>query len=382
MKQQRKRLVIVNQDVGYLFVDLANAALQQYDEVVLMSGSIVELGSHLDKRIQVCSMLRYRRNSVFSRFASWVLGAAQIALLLITRYRRYDVLASSNPPLNSLLPLVVGNRIGLYVLDLYPEALNETGMVRKNSLLVKLWRKLNACAYRRFDFIWTLTPSMRRVLKQNYAINAGFVPAWAGQMHRHKDSAVITKLGLTDRWMVLYSGNLGREHDVEVLLECASALQSQRKIAFVIAGEGWKKDLIVQRAAKEKLDNVMVLPKLPAGEFSALLAHAKIGVVTQSLRTAGVCIPSKTFNLLSTGLPVLGIGNPESDFGQLINAGGSGKVFNPDRVNEIIQFILSCASDESVRQAFRQRAIESAEAFTPRNAQRLVDELAGETSHA
>ena len=382
MKPFRKKLVIVNQDVGYLFIDLANAALGHYDQVVLISGSIVELGSGLDDRVETQSMIRYRRHSVVSRFFSWILGTLHVAWLLSTRYRRHDVLAASNPPLNSLLPLIIRNRIGLYVLDLYPEALYQTGMLAKKSPVVRSWSRLNKWAYRRLDTIWALTPSMRSMIERHYGVEVGFAPAWASQMQDKPDRTVVEKLGLAGRWVVLYSGNLGREHDVEVLLECASKLRAHDQILFVIAGEGWKKKVLAERADLEALANVMLLPKMPSGEFASLLSEAKVGVVTQSLRTADVCIPSKTFNLLSVGVPILGIGNPDSDFGDLINTSGSGRVFKPDQVDEICQFILSCWDDEEFLHGLQCRARLSAGSFTSKNAMRLVEEFVGEVSNA
>src|SRR6056297_1867509 len=112
MNAKDNKLVIVNQDVGYLFVDLANVALKHYDEVVLLSGSVVELGSRLDERVKIHPMVRYRRKSVLSRFTSWLLGFLQVAWLLRTRFHGYEVVVASNPPLNTLLPLLVRNKIG------------------------------------------------------------------------------------------------------------------------------------------------------------------------------------------------------------------------------------------------------------------------------
>ena len=104
-------------------------------------------------------------------------------------------------------------------------------------------------------------------------------------------------------------------------------------------------------------------------------------MVTQSLRTADVCIPSKTFNLLASGLPILGIGKPDSDFGALIDGTGSGQVFRPDKVDEMSRFVSSCWENETVWQNYRQRARTAAESFTRSNAEQLVDQFAMEDSH-
>lgn len=374
MNLQKKKLVIVNQDVGYLFIDLANRALEQYDDVVLVSGSVIELGTSLDPRVKVVRVTRYRRSSMLARLVTWVIGVLQILVLLSTRFRRHDVILSSNPPLNSLLSLLVGNKMGLFVLDLYPEALHKTGMVSERSIIVRLWGRLNASAYRRFRVIWALTPSMKTAIEE-YGVHVTHAPAWASDFANDLDPDFLEQERLKDAWIVLYSGNLGREHELECLLDCAAGLADHDSLLFVIAGEGWKKKTLQERIAVEGLKNVRLLSKLPAPAFTSLLRHSRIGVVTQSARTADICIPSKTFNLLASGLPILGIGQPDSDFGILINGSASGRVFLPEQTSEMIQFISACWNDDSAMQQLRQNSQETAHTFTKQNAAVMIDQF-------
>lgn len=376
MGKNNRKVVVLNQDVGYLFIDIANAAQGRYAEVVLLSGSVVELGSQLDSGVQRHSTVRYRRTSFLARLFTLVGGFIHIVWLLRTRFRNHEVLAASNPPFNTLLPLFVRNRTGLYVLDLYPEALYETGWVSRRNPVVRLWSRLNAAAYRRFAGVWALTPSMRTTMKKIYGWDVGFVPGWASRISSNADYNFLERQGLSDKWVVLYSGNLGREHDLEVLLDCAVKLISEEDIVFVIAGEGWKRKALLDRVEKENLRNVRILAKLPGPEFSALLLHARMGVVTQTMRAARINIPSKTFNILAAGVPVLGIGEPDSDFGRLVNESGAGRVFGPSQVEEICSFVLSCRDDETVWSEFQERARLKAESFTAGNAVRLVEEFA------
>jgi len=371
----RNKLVILNQDVGYLFVDLANAALDHYDEVVLLTGSVVELGSQLDGRVVVRKIFRYQRRSVYSRLKSWLLGFFQVLWLLATRYRQHDVLVATNPPLNGLLPMLVSNRMGLYVLDLYPEALHTTGLVSPKNAIFRVWGWLNRLSYRRFSAIWVLTPSMRESVEKHYQVSVRLGPAWAAEVIANSDEDFLDNEKLSGRWIVLYSGNMGREHDVEVLLDCAAKLRDCEGLTFVIAGEGWKKEMIEDRISVENLSNVRLLPKLPAGQFSALLMAAKVGVVTQSSRTADVCIPSKTFNLLSYGLPIMGIGEPDSDFGRLVENNGAGRVFKKQQAAEIAEFLRLNWQDDAELSGLRNHAADTAKSFTKANADRLVEEF-------
>lgn len=368
MKVIGNRLVIVNQDVGYLFVDLANAGLRQYDEVTLITGSVVELGSRLDERVKVRPMVRYRRRSVVSRLISWLIGFVQLVWMLRWHYRADEILVSSNPPLNTLLSLLLPNKVGLYVLDLYPEALHKTGMLSVRNPIVRVWARLNRLAYGRFSSVWALTPSMKTVVEQQYNVKVRFAPAWASELVDDVDRSFLDRERVADSWVVLYSGNLGREHEIECLLDCAARLSDCSGLLFVIAGDGWSRARLRDRIIREHLSNVRLMGKLPGTEFSTLLSHARIGVVSQSLRTADVCIPSKTFNLLASGLPILGIGKIDSDFGHLIGSTGSGKVFFPNQIGDMSSFVRSCWQDEEIRRGFELRSLRAADAFKRSNA--------------
>ena len=203
-----------------------------------------------------------------------------------------------------------------------------------------------------------------------------FAPGWASGLGSLDESKASILVESSDEWIVLYSGNLGREHDVETILDCATKLVDREEIVFVIAGEGWKKKHLAERVTSERLKNVRLLPKLPASEFRVLLSQARLGVVTQSLRTVEVCIPSKTFNLLAAGVPVLGIGKPGSDFGSLIHEAGAGRVFQPEQVDEICRFLLACKADENSFAHMKKSAIKLADRFTPANAERLLSQFA------
>lgn len=368
-----KQLVIVNQDTGYLFVDVANAALEEYDEVTLLAGSVVELGTKLNSAITVRKIPRYRRTSIRSRLLSWIIGFTVIFFLIYFRHRKSDLLLSSNPPLNLLLPLLMPRRrFFFYALDLYPEALHKTGIVSPNNIIVKAWGRLNAKAYKNCSHIWALTPSMQALITDTYDVPASHASAWSCSLSTEADFSILLDHGLVDSWIVLYSGNLGKEHELNILLDSAAELLSLQGLTFVIAGEGWQKQSLLKRVSADGLSNVQLLPKLCANKYMGLLKSAKLAVVSQSLRTSDICIPSKTFNILAAGVPVLGIGAPSSDFGKMINDLQSGHVFSPKDKKEMISFLLNCFHDDKLIQRLRKNAERAGKDYDKDNARKLL----------
>src|SRR5436309_2699597 len=102
-----KKIVLINQSAGYLFIDIANTFNKSYDEVVLMAGDIMPMNEPLNKKIRVQKIFSYNRSSTIKRIISWVISLLNIWWLLLFKYRKFDLFVSSNPPTAStMLPLL------------------------------------------------------------------------------------------------------------------------------------------------------------------------------------------------------------------------------------------------------------------------------------
>ena len=375
-------MVIVNQWAGYLFVDLANEALEYYDDVFFLTGRVNEMNTLLADSISVDRLPQYRRDSLASRLTSWIGGFFSIIVKLRRKYADCDVLLSTNPPLATWVPLFVRNSASLYVLDLYPEALQMTGMLGERNLIYRAWRKLNARAYRNFEQIFVLTDGMKAAIERYGVTGVQVLPPWSaaivGQSSKDPDSAhFLGELGLDNRFIVLYSGNLGKEHEIEALVSAAERLRSNEKVKFVIMGGGWKHQMIASYVRETDLENVLILPFQDPGKFREIMAASHLGVVAQSSRTAAVCIPSKTFNLLAAGKPLLVIGSPNSDLGRMIVENHCGGVFAGDDGESVAGFIESLAANPATFQEMSEAASKFSRHFTAANASVLIRSMAG-----
>jgi hypothetical protein len=161
-----KKIVIINQDSGYLMVDIANNFHNKGYECAIIAGRVVERDNLLHPSIEVRNIKRYDRTSNLRRVISWVTGAIQIFFITVFRYRKAHLLIVSNPPFATLLPLFLRNEFSLLVFDLFPDALVEFGIVKDRSLLSRAWRWGNRKVYKRAAHIFTLTPGMKKALSK------------------------------------------------------------------------------------------------------------------------------------------------------------------------------------------------------------------------
>ena len=370
-----KNLLIINQMSGYLFIDIANYAVQKYNSVVLMTGSLHPLMTDIDKSVKIVYIKKYNRKSVLTRFVSWVFGFVQIAWLIKFRYRNYEVLASSNPPIASWLPLIVPNKTHLVVLDVYPEALSATRMMTETHFIYRFWEKLNQISYKRFKNIYTLTNGMKDQLAVYKNEKVHVVPPWPEKFIKTSQGTniFIEKFCLQDKFIVLYSGNLGREYDIECLADVARNLRPHTDIIIVVAGKGWRYETLKDLISKESLRNMLLIPFQDADGFNASLNAMHIGVVVQARSAPKVCIPSKIYNIMAFSKPILCIGSNDTDLGRLVTSENLGSVFMPSEVQDIADFILTLFMNKNIYSVYCAAVNSVANKFTKSNAATIVD---------
>ena len=124
-------------------------------------------------------------------------------------------------------------------------------------------------------------------------------------------------------FVVLYSGNFGRYHDFDTVLDAAKALKAeagtQKDIQFVLVGNGAQKEHIARRIAAEKIGNVRLFDFVSKGDYADLMASADVSLVTLEPGMEGLCVPSKFYSILASGRPVIAAVAPRSEVARVID---------------------------------------------------------------
>lgn len=348
-----KKIVLINQHTGYLFADVANAFAGEYDEVVLMAGRSTGLNAKLDSRIKVQDIIPYNRNSTIKRFLSWITCVIQISGLLLFKYRKYDLLICSNPPTApTLLPLLFHRKITLLMYDIYPDGLIAGNFVTQKNIIYKSWAWLNRIAYKKVNTIVTLTKGMATALavyadKEKIKV----VPAWSNipadaLAIPENDNLFIRTNNLQGKFIVMYSGNMGKAYQLEPLVYVAEHFKQNSNIVFVIMGDGWKKEILQQLITEKNLTNCMLLPYQPNELFMHSLSAFHIGVVSLAQVLDKVAIPSKTYNLLAAKRPVFCIGSEGSGLADFLKENEVGIAIDPANIDAMKQYIERLYNDK------------------------------------
>lgn len=336
-------IVFINQNSGYLMIDLINSFVEAGYSCILIAGRIIERGNPLDPSVKVVKIIKYNRSSVFKRLFTWIVATLQICLLVKVKYRRERLFIVSNPPFAALIPLVVRNRYSILIFDVFPDALVDSELFSENSMLVKWWKKANSKVYGAADRLFTISGSMKRVL-QNYtgSKDVELIPIWADSKFlkriKPSDNTFIKKYNLQGKFVVLYSGNIGLSSQIEALVDIAS-LSARENIVFIFIGDGAKLKWLEQRASETSHKNIMILPWQPAKELSYSLSTANLAVVGIDKKASRLAMPSKLLSYLSVGAPILCLANEDTELAKFVTEHDVGKVFDASQSMQISRYI-------------------------------------------
>jgi glycosyltransferase involved in cell wall biosynthesis len=175
-------------------------------------------------------------------------------------------------------------------------------------------------------------------------------------------------MGWEDKFIVMYSGNMGKSHPVEILVELAKQCE-QEAILFVIIGGGDKYKMISQSILLANLTNIILLPWQATEILPYSLAAADLAIVTLGDAAAEVSIPSKTFNLMSVGVPIVGISPSSSALAELIKSEKIGLNFESTQVEELIKSIVDIYKNPEIQRNMAENALSCSMNFGPENAE-------------
>jgi glycosyltransferase involved in cell wall biosynthesis len=264
-------------------------------------------------------------------FATW-LASAELALC---REPKPDVVVTlTTPPLLSVLGAryarKVGARLVPWMMDLNPDEAVAAGWLRQGSMMEKFLRGALEKSFRQSAAIIALDRFMadRIAAKGIDRRKIHVVAPWAHNKEVKPDAEGSKEFrvrhGLDDSFVVMFSGNHAPIHPLGSVVDAARRLlvnvnvkvNESVKFVFVGGGTGWEE--IKRIKQRENLTNVICLPYQPLEKVGASLGAADLHIVAMGDAFVGLVHPCKVYNLLSLGLPWVGIGPKDCHLADLL----------------------------------------------------------------
>lgn len=270
------------------------------------------------------------------------------------------VVAMTDPPLlaATIAPLAArrGVRLIPWLQDIYPE-IATTHFGPLGGLLLAPLRAKRDAAWRAAATCVTLGEDMAHRIAQRGIAKGKIViiPNWAPREldEPAPPDAVAERRrawNAEGKFVVAYSGNLGRVHEFDTVLGAARHLSDRPEIVFLLIGRGARLEAVARAARAQGLGNIRLLPPEPRDRLAGALAAADAHLVTLRPEYASLVYPSKLAGVLAAGRPVLFVGPSGGDIPRLLKTRACGAAFAPGDAAGLADTIVRWqGSPEAVR---------------------------------
>ena len=316
---------------------------------------------------------RFGRDKLLGRAADYLTFYLSAGWRLLRLLERDDTLiAKTDPPLISIVAAVVarlrGARLVNWVQDVFPETAVALGVRGLGGWLGSALQRMRDASLRQAAVNIALgekmaaylagrgAPSDRVKVIHNWVDDEAIVPV------PPERSRLREQWGLAGKFVVGYSGNMGRAHEFETILEAAERLRSETDIVFLFIGGGNQKAYLEREAIKRGLTQVLFKPYQDKETLPESLGVADVHLISLRPELEGFVLPSKFYGIAAAGRPMIFIGDPGGEIGSTVRSGRCGAVVRPKESAELAMLLRKLRGDNDLRRDWG------------RNARRLIEE--------
>lgn len=370
MEMEKKKLLIYAHyyvpdvaSTGQILRELAEGMLHAFDITVICvvpsyTGKIAEEYKrkkyYLEEingvkliRIRVPEFTKSNKVSRIRNIVSYFFGALMATLKVGKMDYVYSI---SQPP-------ILGGLIGVWgkwlkrakfiynVHDFNPEQTMAVGY-SNNKLILNVMMWLDKFSCKQADKVIVVGRDLIETLKSRFkgskVPNHAFISNWIDEKEIYplppdhpKVMAFKEKYELSNKFIIMYSGNLGLYYDLENLMQVIQKFKDREEVAFVFVGEGTIRDKLVQYKNRLRLQNVTFIPYQDKSELIYSLNAGDVHWCINAKGIKGVSVPSKLYGILAAGKPLLGVLEEGAEARLIIEETKSGYVTEPGNYDEV-----------------------------------------------
>lgn len=342
--KNKYKTIFLNPCAPGVFQDMAYDMSKVYKPCLIWTevSEIIQFHSKDNLDVQkVPEWACYNRKNYLTRFLSTLCYLCYVFTKILFHSSQSVIFLVTTPPFLGFIGLLFKKlrrqKYIILVYDILPDALLAADLI-KESFITKSWRWFNKLILNNSDAVITIGEYMAAKLEKNFDVSRttlGHIKV----IHNWADTELIKPLpkeqnpfvkehGLVDKFIVMYSGNIGATHDMQTLVEAVIKLKEKKEIQFMIIGEGAKKQYLLDSKYKYSLDNMLIISYLPQDQLQFSLTAADISIVTISSGVEGCLVPSKFYSYLAAGNAVIAVSNPKCEIADIINNEQCGKVIS------------------------------------------------------
>jgi colanic acid biosynthesis glycosyl transferase WcaI len=287
-------------------------------------------------------------------------------VLLATAQRGDIVVAMTDPPLISIVAMHVAARKGAYLVNwlqnIYPEVAVALGApLLKGPVLRAL------CALRDRSLKAASANVVLSLAMADKILARGAPPDHIYMISNWSDDDAISPVAprdnplrqqwqLENKFVVGYSGNLGRAHDYDTILAAAERLHAMTNIVFVCIGSGHLMKELAEQVRQRGLRNFLFLPYQDETMLKFSLGVADVHWLSLKPAVEGLTVPSKFYAIAAAGRPIIAICSKDGEIARRIRQHRCGEVVAPGDIEALVKAILRFAAESELVAAMGRKA--------------------------
>ena len=273
---------------------------------------------------------------------------------------KHDVMLVPSPPLTNgviadLLARIRRTPFIYNVQDIWPDVAVRAGMIRNRRTIQRL-RKMEDYVYRRAAAVTVLSEGFRANLlakgvpDEKISIIPNFVDTKFIQPSA-KSNPFTLRYGLSEKFVVLYAGNMGFSQGLENVLDAAKRLESFSDIRFLLVGNGAGRPAAETYWHSLGLHNVDFLPFQPHEDLPDMYGAADVCLISLRRGFTNESVPSKLLTIMAAGKPAIASVDEGSETSDLLHRAKCGLSVEPENPDALAAAILRCYRDLDLRAA-------------------------------
>jgi len=283
----------------------------------------------------------FGRNALLGRSIDYVSFYRSMWQCLVALAQQGDIIvAKTDPPLSSIVAMAAARRKGArlvnWLQDIYPETAVELGVPFMRGPLAASLTALRNRSLRRADATVVVGDLMARKVESlgAPAARVHVIPNWCNDEDirpvTQSENSLRQSWGLAGQFVFGYSGNLGRAHEFQTLLEAAERLRNEPRFIFLMVGGGKRFEELAQAVKRQGLTrSFRFIPYQEQKMLSYSLAAADAHWLSLNPKLEGLIVPSKFYGIAAVGKPIIVIGDKYGEIARLVQQHGCGIVVAP-----------------------------------------------------
>ena len=240
----------------------------------------------------------------------------------------------------------------LILRDIFPQWAVDAGVLRKGPVW-SYFRRKELDQYSAADIIAVQTRGDLQYFAREFPGNHFSLEVlynWAALKETNlQPTNYRTQLGLMDKVVFVYGGNLGVSQDMDNIVRLARNLKGHERIHILLVGQGSEAASLKRKIADQELRNIEILPPLGQREYLSMLAEFDVGIVTLDRRLKTHNLPGKILSYCYWSMPVLASINPGNDLFEILGESQAGFCFVNGDDENLVAAAVRLANEPELR---------------------------------